>query len=221
MVTRYDPRSTQAEFESGSRGRVLRNRLGIARVRDMSLAESQALLLAQQQAVEMYSEDHRFTAADVCSLHRLWLGPIYAWAGEYRNVNIGKGGLQFAHAPLVPGLMADLQRGSLARHTPCRPMPDDELAMALAEVHAELILVHPFREGNGRIARMIAMLMGLQAGLPPLDFSPLEGRGKERYFAGIRAALDRDYAPLAEVFSRVIARTWKCVSSSDPQNIVR
>ncbi len=187
----------------------------------MSSAESQALLLAQHQAVERYSEDHRFTAADVRSLHRLWLGPIYAWAREYRNVNIGKGGLQFAHAPLVPGLMADLQRGPLARHTPCRPKPNDELAMALAEVHAELILVHPFREGNGRIARMIAMLMGLQAGLPPLDFSPLEGHGKERYFAGIRAAIDRDYAPLAKVFSRVITRTWKCVSSNDPQNTVR
>ena len=73
----------------------------------MSLAESQALLLAQHQAVEMYSEDHRFTAADVCSLHRLWLGPIYAWAGEYRNVNIGKGGLQFAVCTCATGAWTD------------------------------------------------------------------------------------------------------------------
>ena len=58
MVTRYDPGGTQPEFEPGSRGRVLRDRLGIARARDMSLAESQALLLAQHHAVEMYSEDH-------------------------------------------------------------------------------------------------------------------------------------------------------------------
>ena len=84
---------------------------------------------------------------------------------------MGKGGFQFAHAPLVPGLMAELARGPLARYTPCRPAPDAQLAAALAEVHAELILVHPFREGNGRIARLLAVLMGLQAGLPPLDFS--------------------------------------------------
>ena len=51
-------------------------------------------------------------------------------------------------------------------------------------MHAELILVHPLRAGIGRIARVLAMLMGLQAVLPPLDFSPLEGRGKKRYFAG-------------------------------------
>ena len=211
---KYRAAGPQAEFEPESRGRVLRNLLGIIRVRDMNLAESQALLLAQQRAVEIYSEDHRFTAADICSLHRDWLGPIYAWAGEYRSVNMGKGGFQFAHAPLVPGLMAELARGPLARYTPCRPAPDAQLAAALALVHAELILVHPFREGNGRIARLLAVLMGLQAGLPPLDFSPLEGRGNARYIAGIHAGVGRDYAPLAETFLRVIARTWKRAASS-------
>lgn len=211
---KYQAAGPQAEFEPGSRGRVLRNLLGIARVGDMKLAESQALLLAQRHAVETYSEDHRFTAEDICNLHRGWLGPIYVWAGEYRNVNMGKGGFQFAHAPRIPVLMAELERGPLARYTPCRPAPDAQIAEALAEVHAELILVHPFREGNGRITRLLAMLMGLQAGLPPLDFSPLEERGKVRYIAGIHAALDRDYAPLAETFLRVIARTWKRAASS-------
>lgn len=212
---KYQAAGPQAEFEPGSRGRVLRNLLGITRVRDMKLAESQALLLAQQHAVESYSEDHRFGAADICSLHRDWLGPIYAWAGEYRNVNMGKGGFQFAHAPRIPALMAELEHGPLARYTPRRPAPDAQLAAAVAEVHAELILVHPFREGNGRIARLLAVLMGLQAGLPPLDFFPLEGRGKARYIAGIHAALDRDYAPLAETFLRVIARTWKRAASNE------
>jgi len=211
---KYQATGPQAEFEPGSRGRVLRNLLGITRVRDMKLAESQALLLAQQHAVESYSEDHRFAAADICNLHRDWLGPIYIWAGEYRSVNMGKGGFQFAHAPLVPGLMAELERGPFAQHTPCRPAPDAQLATALAVVHAELILIHPFREGNGRIARLLAMLMGLQAGLPPLDFYPLEGRGQAHYIAGIHAAVGHDYTPLAEMFLRVIARTWKRAASS-------
>lgn len=211
---KYKAVGPQAEFEPGSRGRVLRNLLGITRVGDMKLAESQALVLAQQHAVETYSENHRFTAADICNLHRDWLGPVYVWAGEYRNLNMSKGGFQFAHAPRISALMAELERGPLARHTPCRPAPDAQLAEAVAEVHAELILVHPFREGNGRIARLLAVLMGLQAGLPPLDFSPLERRGKARYIAGIHAALNRDYAPLAEIFLRVIARTWKRAASS-------
>jgi len=54
MTTRYDARGTEAEFEPGSRGKVLCNLLGITRARDMELAESQALWLAQQQAIETF-----------------------------------------------------------------------------------------------------------------------------------------------------------------------
>jgi cell filamentation protein len=172
MTTRYEAFGTEVEFEPGSRNRVLRNSLGIKRVRDINEAESQALLLAQAQAIDVYADDQRFTALDICNLHRLWLGPIYAWAGEYRSVNVGKGGFQFAHAPLIPGLMNELEQGPLSQFTPCLAAPDEEIAIALATVHAELILIHPFREGNGRVARLLALLMGLQAGLPPLFPQP-------------------------------------------------
>ena len=128
---KYRANGVEAEFEPGSRGRVLRNLLGITRVRDMNEAESQALLLAQEAALDRFGPDHHFTAADVCGLHRLWLAPIYAWAGQYRSVNIGKGGFQFAHAPLVPRLMRKVERGVLARHTPCRPGSDETIATAL------------------------------------------------------------------------------------------
>ncbi len=101
--TRYDAAGAQAETEPGSNGRVLRNLLGIKRVGDIKQAESQALLLAQAEAVQRYADDQRFTAADICDLHRLWLGPLYSWAGDFRTVNMGKGGFQFAHAPLIQG----------------------------------------------------------------------------------------------------------------------
>ena len=48
----------------------------------MNAAESQALELAQVDAVDHYGPNHRFTADDIRALHRLWLGPIYSWAGE-------------------------------------------------------------------------------------------------------------------------------------------
>jgi len=214
MATRYDPAGVQAEFEPGSRGRVLRNLLGITRARDMALAESQALALAQERAVEIYSEDQRFTSQDIRDLHRLWLADIYAWAGEYRNVNMAKGGFPFAAAPQIPRLMRKFERSVLARFTPCRMESRAETAQSLAVVHGELILIHPFREGNGRLARLVAMLMGLQAGMPPLDFSPLQGRGRRRYIAGIQAAIGEDCDLLKEVFGKVIDRTWKGASSS-------
>ena len=217
MVTnRYQATGVEVEFEQGSRGRVLHNLLGIARVRDMNLAESQALEIAQDLALDRFDADHRFTAQDICDLHTLWLGPIYPWAGDYRSVDIGKGGFQFAHARLIPGLMAELERGALNKHTPCRAGDDAALALALAEVHAELILVHPFHEGNGRLARLLALLMALQAGLPPLDFSPMLGRGRLIYIGGIHAAMGRDYRPLAAVFEKIIVRSKQRVAANTP-----
>jgi cell filamentation protein len=211
---KYEATGPEAEFEPGSRGRVLRNLLGITRVHDMNEAESQALELAQEAALDYYGPEHRFTAKDIRDLHRLWLGPIYPWAGAYRSVNIGKGGFQFAHAPRIAGLMTELDRGVLRRHTPCHAANIASVARALAEVHAELILVHPFRDGNGRLARLLALLMALQAGLPPLDFSLMAGRGKRSYIASIHAAMNRDYAPLTAKIEQVIGRSQRLAASN-------
>ena len=214
MVTRYDASGIQSEFEPGSRKRVLRNRLGITQLRDMQQAESEALRLAQVRAIETHFSDQTFTDVDVCKLHRLWLEPIYAWAGEYRDVNLSKDGFMFADARRVPHLMKEFSRDVLAPNTPCPSGSTLDTANALALVHAELILIHPFRDGNGRAARLVALLMALQAGLPPLDFSPLDGKSRKRYIAGIHAAMGRDYRILTEMFVKVIDRTVKSVSSS-------
>ena len=80
-------------------------------------------------------------------------------------------------------------------------------SMPLAEVHAELVLIHPFREGNGRIARTLATLMALQAGLPPLDFSPIHGKKRQRYFTAVRAGLERNYKPMEEIFRWVLQKS--------------
>src|SRR3989338_3147484 len=107
MNSRYVAAGVETEFEQGSRGRVLKNLLGIRRVGDMHQAESEALLAVQDWAVAHYAMTHRFTAPDVCELHRQGLGGIYAGAGEYRTVNMAKGGFVFAAAGQVPRLMKD------------------------------------------------------------------------------------------------------------------
>ena len=203
---RYSAAGSESEFQPGSRGRVLRNFLGITRVREMEEAESEALTVAQRAALKIYGPSHRFTPADIRRLHRMWLGPIYPWAGNYRTVNIGKGGFQFAHAPLIPRLMAVLGREVLRRHTPCGSAADVTVARSLAEVHAELILVHPFRDGNGRLARLLTVLMAAQAGVLSLRLSTLAGVGKRTYVQAIHAAMSRDYAPLETLFALALER---------------
>ena len=113
----------------------------------------------------------------------------------------------FAAAAHVPELMREFETNQLKRLTPCRFEKVEEVAAALAEVHVELVLIHPFREGNGRIARLLSVLMALQAGLPPLDFSELQEDKREEYFAAVRVGMDRDYQAMEKIFSGIIART--------------
>jgi cell filamentation protein len=82
-----------------------------------------------------------------------------------------------------------------------------EVARALAQTHVELVLIHPFREGNGRIARALSTLMGLQAGLPPLDFGSITGKATKNYFMAIQRGMDRDYRLMEKLFETIIERS--------------
>eukprot|EP01127_Copromyxa_protea_P020314 TRINITY_DN677_c0_g1_i2.p1 TRINITY_DN677_c0_g1~~TRINITY_DN677_c0_g1_i2.p1 ORF type:complete len:149 (+),score=13.54 TRINITY_DN677_c0_g1_i2:674-1120(+) len=42
----------------------------------------------------------------------------------------------------------------------------------LARVHSQFQLIHPFRDGNGRIGRLILNILSLKRGYPVLVFSP-------------------------------------------------
>src|SRR4030043_1649043 len=177
----------EAQFEPGSRGRVLRNLLGIKSKREMDQIEAQEQLRTLEELVRIYDQTHRFTAADVRRIHKIWLGSIYAWAGNYRQVNLSKGDFPFAAANQIPRLMIEFEKGPLREYTPCRFTEMSEIARAIAVVHTELVLIHPFREGNGRGARMLATLMGLQSDLPPLGFGKMGGRTREESFAAVQA----------------------------------
>lgn len=207
-MNRYDvSRLDEAQFEPGSRGRVLKNLLGICRVREMNMIEAETLAEATDWAIRHYSTEHQFTADDIRLLHRQWFGQVYPWAGEYRQVNIGKGGFAFAMAAQVPRLADEFERKFLKTYTPCCFDDREEVINALAIVHAELVLIHPFRDGNGRLARLLSSLMALQAGLPLLNFSDITGRARRQYFFAVQASMGRDYEPMRKVFRSVVKRS--------------
>ena len=181
--------------------------MGITRKREMDQIEARELRRASEECIRIYHQDHRFTEADIRRMHQIWLGPVYVWAGRYRNVNLAKAEFLFAAAGEVSRLMAEFESGPLHQFTPCRFPASPEVVKAIALVHTELMLIHPFREGNGRVGRLLAVLMGLQAGLPPLDFGNIKGRKRQEYFAAVRAGMDRDYEPIEKVFSDVIGKT--------------
>lgn len=205
---RYDVSDlTEAQFEPGSNNLVLKNRRGIKSPQEMDVAEARALERAMNSFIGSYGENHRFMVADLLALHKDWLGEIYDWAGKYRQVNISKDGFPFAAAAQVPKLMSLFERDVLQRNTPCNFTGHAEIIRALAETHVELVLIHPFREGNGRLARILSTLMALQAGLPLLDYGLIAGEKKEAYFAAVQAGMDKNYQPMERLFAEIIERS--------------
>ena len=104
----------------------------------------------------------------------------------------------------MPRLMLEFERKELARFTPCTFDNLGDVLEALAITHCELVLIHPFRDSNGRLSRLLSQLMALQAELPLLNFSAIKGKQREAYFAAVRSGMERDYAPMIEVFRKVV-----------------
>jgi cell filamentation protein len=197
----------ESQFEPGSRGRVLKNLLHVTHKREIDIIEAELYALVQPKLMDMYTSDHSFTAADICTMHKAWLGEVYEWAGQYRQVNVSKGSFTFAMAKHVPNLMLEFEKKMLRKYTPCLFNTDEEIITALAIVHTELMLIHPFREGNGRVGRLLAVLMAFQVGLPGLDFSVIKGKKRTEYFNAVQAGMGRNYKPMENVFRSVLSAT--------------
>lgn len=206
MTDRYDTNSSiEGQFQPGSDGSVLLNKLCITHSDEMNDVELDLLIQLTDAVLDDVTDEQIITSTDLCEWHHHWLGHVYEWAGQYRLVNIGKAEFHFAAAHLIPKLMQALDDKFLSVTMPCKGMDDEQLVDALAKVHIEFILIHPFREGNGRFSRLLANIMALQAGQPLLDFSAMDDN-KQRYFAAIQAGLD-DYGPMKTIFRQVLHET--------------
>lgn len=204
-VDRYHASGPQAESQPGSNGQVLRNRLGITDRARLQDAELQLLLQLYEFVLREAFPERGLEVADLMEWHRLWLGHVYVWAGQVRSVNLGKDGFQFAAAVQVSRLLQDFERQCLRRYTPCTGMTDDALVQAIAICHVEFILIHPFREGNGRLSRLLADVMAVQAGRGPLDYSAWDA-DKAAYFAAIQHGMGRDYQPMQALVSAALTQ---------------
>jgi len=210
MNSRYSTKGLiENEFEPGSGNRVLKNLLGLKSKRAIDQKEAQALLDVEKWAFGYFSANHRFTEGDIRKIHKVFLGKIYAWAGEYRNVNLAKGDFPFAPANQMAHLMAEFSGHILARYTPCRSKDKEKVIAAVGIVHSEFLLIHPFREGNGRIARLLADLMALQAGLPLLDFGFIKGNAKQAYYRAIQSGLGKNYKPIKAIIRQALQRALR------------
>ncbi|MFN0157088.1 MAG: Fic/DOC family protein [Bacteroidota bacterium] len=203
--SRYSGASDE-DFQPGSRKTVLKNKLGITSLSKMDDEEIIAYQKAAEKFANTFASDHRFTAEDVKAIHTEIFGKLYDWAGEYRNKDLSKDGFMFMRAIFIAEQMEAFSHDILEKHTPAEAGARDQLTLLLAQIHVELILIHPFREGNGRAIRLLIHLIAQQAGYQGLDFGFIKETGKEydRYIAAVQAGLSSNYEPMREIINRAL-----------------
>jgi len=128
----------------GSKGKVLRNLLGVTAKKEIDRIETELLFEITDQLLDEFDNTRQFSADDIFEMHRRWLGSVYEWAGKYRQVKMSKGNFMFAAPAYIPQLMANFEKELLAQYTPCLFKSRQEVVAALAIVHTELFSSIPF-----------------------------------------------------------------------------
>lgn len=110
------------------------------------------------------------------------MNPQGAWKQEPNGTYLDRAGLglggagpafaYYAEPRHVPALMADFL-ADFNRASEQPPGLDDAPAV-FARMHAGFVNVHPFYDGNGRLARLLANVPLLNGGLPPLLFAAVD-----------------------------------------------
>ena len=105
---------------------------------------------------------HVYSMSDILAIHNYLFQDIYAWAGQYRKVNISKSGNPFM--PIQSFNTAETHMNNLIHSYHQTANSKDEIIMHLSEILDNLNYFHPFREGNGRTQREVIRSLALSKG---------------------------------------------------------
>lgn len=112
--------------------------------------------------MELAKDKHTITVKDVLAIHkRILTGIDDANAGFYRNVPVRiSGSRTVLPNPLkVPDLMEMFNQWLTTT--------DEDVVYKAINAHYRLVTIHPFKDGNGRTARLLMNLILMQAGFTP------------------------------------------------------
>ena len=130
-------------------------------------------------------------------LHKRMLGDVWRWAGKFRQAERNLG-IRFYEIPTALRHLLDDSKAQIEYHT----YAPDEIAVRF---HHRLVAIHPFPNGNGRHARLMADLLAMRLGQERFSWGreSLHGAGgmRRRYITAQQGADNHDVGPLL-VFAR-------------------
>ena len=123
---------------------ALENKLGLTNSASLAREEER---ISKKKAIELFENGildnlpaGKFSTLQ--TIHKYLFGDIYDFAGELRTVNISKGNFRFAPLMYLESALENIDK-----------MPQSNFD-EIVEKYVEMNIAHPFREGNGRSARI-------------------------------------------------------------------
>ena len=165
-------------------------------------AEFEGFLFAELLLSRTLTSETKFNEAYIQNIHFQALQEVYSFAGQYRTVNISKGGFFFPAAQFLNKSM-ELFEVEILNNLPDTYSTNENLIRDIATVHAELLFIHPFREGNGRTARLLANLMAHKQGIDSLNFEKIDESVFPDYVRAVQAAAIKNYEPMVKIIGLV------------------
>ena len=128
---------------------VLKNKLDISDSLELAKIEEK---LSKKKAIQLFESGYldnldAGTFASLAKIHHFLFDEIYDFAGQVRDVNIAKGNFRFAPVIYLQAALENIDK-----------MPQKSFDDIVAK-YVEMNVAHPFREGNGRSARIWLDLM--------------------------------------------------------------
>ena len=192
MTDLFQESEDATPLEPGERDALLQS--WITHRRDLNEAEEENIVkgAAWARGRRNRKPEDLLTDEFAKSLHKQMFGDVWKWAGSYRQTekNIG---IDANRIPVDVPMMFDDIRHWVEHKT----FPPDEIAMRL---HQRLALIHPFPNGNGRHARLMADLLIEKLGGQRFSWGGGSladvGELRTRYIAALKAADNHDLGPL-------------------------
>ena len=148
--------------------------------------------------------DRQIKETDIRQIHSLVLDGLTEEAGSYRTVSVEISGSDFS-PPGPESVPAQMEEFSTWLSDVSVPK-DEEFAsveglLIAAAAHTWFVTIHPFIDGNGRVARLVMNLLLMRFGFP---IAIMSKEDRLRYYDALEASQSSDLTPFTVLLAECI-----------------
>ena len=169
---------------------------------DLKVAYEKAIELAKQHkpiTIDMLISLSALVMRNTGKEYKTALGDFSSARGELRllNVTAGVGGRSYMNYSKVPAKLAEFCEKLNSERAKASTMLIDELYQMSFDAHYNLVTIHPWADGNGRMARLVMNILQFEFGLIP---TKILKEDKEEYIKALVATREEDDLDIFRAF---------------------